>query len=105
MGKEELKRHMKKWDDEKWKEEMTSKSSINLYRKHKQHIEEDPIYDNTPASTILYQARTNTLPLNDRNRFGNTSTDCDLCQAETEDLEHFLLHCQALNTEQCKTGK
>ena len=71
MGKEEIKKYMKKWDEERWKEEMENKTSIKIYRKHKQHVEEDPIYDNTPASTILYQARTNTLPLNDRNRFSN----------------------------------
>ena len=95
--KGEIKEYMRKWDEEKWKEEMESKTSIKIYRKYKLHIEEDQIYDNTQASTILYQARTNTLQLSDRNRFGKESTACKLCKAEIEDLEHFLLHCQTLN--------
>ena len=43
MGKEEIKKYMKKWDEERWKEEMKNKTDIKIYRKHKQHIEEDPI--------------------------------------------------------------
>ena len=97
VSKGEIKEYMRKWDEEKWKEEMESKTSIKIYRKYKLHIEEDQIYDNTQASTILYQARTNTLQLSDRNRFGKESTACKLCKAEIEDLEHFLLHCQTLN--------
>ena len=40
--------------------------------------------------------RTNTLNLNDRKRFKNESTECQLCKYEYEDLLHFLLHCPAL---------
>ena len=99
ISKGEIKEYMRKWGEGKWKEEMESKTSIKIYRKYKMHIEEDQIYDNTEALTILYQARANTLQLSDRNRFGKESTacKCKLCISEIEDLEHFLLHCQTLN--------
>ena len=68
MTHEELNRHMLSWDEEKWKEEVNSKTSIGIYRKSKLAVQEETIYDNTPSSSILFQARTNTLRLNDRKK-------------------------------------
>ena len=79
-----------------WEEEVNSKTSLKIYRMSKKNIQEDPIYDNTPASVILFQARTNTLPLEDRKRHENKSTVCKLCQEETEDIEHFIMKCKKL---------
>ena len=60
-SKEEIKQKVIIWDNEQWTSEIETKSSLLLYK-----IQEN-IYDNRP-STILYKARSNTLPLNDRNR-------------------------------------
>ena len=65
----------------------------------KKDIEEEKIYDNSFSSILLYKARTNTLPLQDRKRFTNENTICELCKKETENLEHFLLDCEQLSEE------
>ncbi len=41
----------------------------------------------------------NCLPLNDRKRRENQETICKFCDAETEDLEHFLLICPEFKEE------
>ena len=95
MTKEEIKMKLEKWDTEEWKKEVQSKKSLELYQQWRKSIggnEED--YDNTPASVTLYKARTNILPLNDRNRHTNNETACKVCDCVLEDLEHFLIECQ-----------
>ena len=59
-------------------------------------MQEETIYDNTPASTILYQAKMNTLKLNGRKRFVNKNTTCEICKTG-EHLKHFLLVCGKLS--------
>ncbi len=49
--------------------------------------------------------RSNTLRLNDRNRFKNEKAECILCGAENENLEHFLLWCPAYSEERRKIVK
>ena len=44
----------------------------------------------------LFRARTNTLKLQDWKGHINKSTICRLCNKETENLQHFILHCTAL---------
>ena len=51
------------------------------------------------ASMILYKARTSCLPLYNRKRHENGSTECKLCGAENESLQHFLLDCTTYNEE------
>ena len=96
ISKVELKKKLEEWDTRRWKEEMNSKTSISIYKRSKSSIQEDKIYDNTPASRILFQARSNTLPLNIRKRFKQEPTGCELCPDKEEDMEHFLLYCPAM---------
>ncbi len=42
------------------------------------------------------------MNLGDRRRFKNEPTICVMCGAENEDLNHFLLHCDAYNEERRK---
>ena len=97
QSKEEIKQKLIAWDNKQWKHEIESKSSLLIYRQYKDKIQEENIYDNRPSSTIFYKARTNTLPLNDRNRHKNKETHCmaygNLYQKE--DIYHFILHCPA----------
>ena len=78
-------------------ERAARKNSLTLYRSHKKEIREERIYDNRPASTILYKARANILPLKDRNRHVQKDTHCPLCGDEDtiEDIYHFMLYCPA----------
>ena len=95
--KEVLSKHIRKWDQEQWEKEVNEKRSLQVYKKGKQNIKEDTIYDNTISSVILYQARTNSLRLEDRQRHVHEKTLCRLCQKESEDLAHFVLRCPELN--------
>ena len=101
MSKPALKKRLKEWDDRQWSEELEAKTSVNVYRSGKGSIKEDPIYDNTAASTVLFQARTNTLPLGTRKRRMNTgeTATCALCGEADEDQFHFMLECTQLAEE------
>ena len=54
---------------------------------------EEKLYNNRPESVVYFRARTNTLNLNDRRRFGGGVTKCDVCDCDKEDLIHFILWC------------
>ncbi|XP_043192465.1 uncharacterized protein LOC122365374 [Amphibalanus amphitrite] len=97
LKKEELNQNMIRWDDKRWKEEVETKTSLRIYKRWKLKVKEDDVYDNTPQSRILFQARTNTLPLNSRKRFTKEKTNCVLCDEQNEDLKHFLLECPILS--------
>ena len=80
-----------------------NKSTLKLYRKLKFSIhDEQKLYDNTAASTTLFEARSGTPRLNDRNRHTRGDTRCPLCNHEYEDLEHFLLICDSLKSTRMK---
>ena len=89
MKKETLKAYMKQQDRVKWKNEMMNKTTLKVYASWKDNLEEAKFMDNQPSSTILFKARANCLPLNDRKRHVGESTKCSLCNAENEDIEHL----------------
>ena len=95
--KEEIDKKIKEWDTAKWKGEMEKKESLNIYRIWRKEIKEEKVYDNRYSSVVLFKARSNTLPLNDRNRHIGGSTKCTLCDGQKEDLHHFLLECPQLS--------
>ena len=96
MNKRAIKNKVREWDNERWREELDTLSSIEIYRNWKRRIREERCYDNTEASIILFGARSNTLRLKNRKRHGGGDTTCDLCGVEMEDLGHFLLRCHKL---------
>ena len=78
---------------------LENKSTLKLYRELKRKIkEEQHLYDNTAATTTLFEARTGTLKLNTIKRHNDEDTKCNLCDHTNEDLEHFLLDCEALTS-------
>ena len=94
-----LKGIFKQYDDTLWKADLENKSTFKLYREHKRKIkEEQHLYDNTAATTTLFEARTGTLKLNTIKRHNDEDTNCNLCDHTNEDLEHFLLDCEALTS-------
>ena len=89
-----IKAKIKQIDMKGWKTEMENKTSLYIYRNWKKELgKNEKVYDNNPNSKILFLCRTNTLRLNDRNRFTNENTSCPLCKANPETLVHFLLDC------------
>ena len=97
MSKEAIKKQIITIDEGKWNAERLEKSSLELYNSWKTKIEEVKEYDNTYSSVLWYQARINTLPLNDRKRFTNEETKCEMCEEPTENLQHFILECTKLS--------
>ena len=94
ITKGKIKDTFKKWDLENWKKEISEKSSLHVYKKHKLDISEENCYDNHPSSTTFFRCRANIVTLEDRNRFKNNGDiTCKECGAVKEDLEHFLLYC------------
>ena len=94
LNKNKIKEKVKIWDTYKWKNEIREKSTLEIYEKYKKDIKEESWVDNTEGSKVLVRARTNSLPLNWRNRFTNKSENCPSCREETETLEHFILDCR-----------
>ena len=89
---------IKEFDDKLWFEDLHKKSWLILYREYKHVIhDEQDLYDNSAATTTLFRARTGTLKLNIERRHTDGYTNCEICKANTtEDIEHFLLDCEAL---------
>ena len=94
IKKEEINKKIQNWDNEEWKRELASKKSVEMYERCKNNIKEESFYDNVPASVTFFPCRSNTLKLNDRNRFVGKEIKCIGCEEETENIEHFLLECK-----------
>ncbi len=101
-NKQKLQEITKTWGTTEWQQNISNKSSLQVYRAWKTKIKEAQCYDNRPSSIIQYKARANCLPLHDRKRHTNENTTCNICQAENETLIHFLLHRPAYQTERSK---
>ena len=93
---EEIKTIARKWDTSKWIEDMNEKRSLKIYKEFKGKLKEEKFYDNRESSRYLFEARSNTLPLNIRNRHTGGNIKCDLCKDGNEDLIHFLVECKEL---------
>ena len=84
---------IKEFDDKLWHEDLQKKPSLILYREYKHGIhDEQDLYDNSAA-------RTGTMKLNIERRHTDGYTNCEICTKNTtEDIEHFLLDCDALTS-------
>ena len=80
---------IKEWETKKWREEISDKTSLSIYKNRKFEMKEEKLYDDNPSSLIFYKARTNNLDLNNRKRFKNEDTKCVMCEYEVEDLNPF----------------
>ena len=103
MSMQEIKDKARNVDTEKWNREIEKKTSIHIYKKFKTQIKEEQFYRNDFSSTLLFQARSNTLHLNRDKRFKNESTICDLCHIEEENMTHFILKCNKLDNSRKKS--
>ncbi len=84
---------------------MDEKKSLNIYGEWKGRLKsEENLYNNLPASEIMYRARTNILLLQDEERHKGKSTECIMCDVKLENLNHFILWCPAYNEERGEDG-
>lgn len=103
LTKKELSTKIKTWDSMQWKQEVKGKTSLTIYCKWKENIkQEEDLYDNRPASEIMYRARTNNLQLQDRMRHQGKDTQCMMCSEKIENINHFILWCTAYTKERSK---
>ena len=88
---------IRKYDELKWREDISEKSTLYIYRRFKTRIEEVKWFDNSTNSNIMMRARLNVLRVMSR-CYGSDGLLklglCLLCGVE-ETLEHFLLWCGA----------
>ena len=91
----EIKGKCREWDENIWRLKNGKKTSLEIYNAYKENIKQENYY-NKGKSLILFKIKTNTLNLNERKRFKGENTKCELFNYEREDLNHFLLHCSAL---------
>ena len=92
----DVKKEVYTWGESQWRRTMEEKSTLEMYRTNKEIIREEPMYDNTHGSMLLFRARTNSLPLNWRKRFVSEEVLCQICWEEEETLNHFLRRCPGL---------
>ncbi len=86
--------------------QINERPSLKIYRNWRKEIGgQEETYNNDQASEILFRSRTNNLRLNDRKRFWNEATTCDMCGAEREDLKHLMLWCPAYTQERRKSER
>ena len=95
-----IKRKIREWDTANWKRNVDKLEKIDIYKAFKKEIKEEKCYDNRPESNLLFQARTNSLDLNDENRHKKKveeqDTRCKLCGNEYEDIIHFMIDCKEI---------
>ena len=102
-SKNDIKKKVSDRDSRIWKEEIHTKSTLEIYKEFKKEMKEERFYRNGEESRLIFRARSNTLALNDRFRHdkGEVKRDtiCSICTTEYEDLGHFILRCVKLEGE------
>ena len=100
MDRPTLKRLVKAYDTEKWKDGLRKKSSLRFYVLEKKEIHYDLCYRNNNNSKFYARARINALKLEEHKGRGIEGYNkiCKLCEEEEEDLVHFVSKCKKLET-------
>ena len=96
MKPHQIRKKINEYDSKIWEEEMSTKTTLGIYRKFKKGIRDERIYDNRKSSELLFRARSNTLALNIEKRHTGGNTECELCHTGQEDIRHFMLECWTL---------
>ena len=65
--------------------------SVDIYREYKLGMGNDRPYNNRMEPVLLFKARSNTLLLGDRNKFGSGDSRCEISRQEIKELSHFIL--------------
>ena len=91
-----MKQKLKDWDTTKGKENQTLIQPCKVIKHLKLTSKKKKICNISHASVVLYRARTNFLPLENRKRHTNEDTTCKLHKQEKGNLwQHFLFTCPA----------
>ena len=93
-----MKKIVRTYDTEKWKEGLEKKISMRFYIQEKKEIHYDLCYRNNNCSKFYAKARINALKLEEHRGRGieGYNKTCKMCGEEIEDLVHFISNCKAL---------
>ena len=97
-SKDSIKKSLEEWENNEMINQIKEMKSLQIYRDNFEKINSNSshLYDNSFGSTLLFEARTNSLPLEEK--INKKNKKCKVCQIEEENLEHFLIKCPAYNT-------
>ena len=95
MDSGDIGREVSKWENNRWRTDVESKTTLELYRS-KGNVGDKGIYSNEYGSVLLFQCRTNTLKLRWRQGFEGGAVYCLLCGGEEETVRHFVVDCREL---------
>ena len=100
IDRKTVKELIKQYDTQKWKEGLERKVTMRFYRLGKLRIGYDNCYRNNGHSAFLAKARTNSLQLEEHKGRGiqNYEATCKLCGKEVEDIVHFVIKCEKLES-------
>ena len=95
-----LKKMIRAYDTEKWKDGLRKKTSLRFYGLEKGEIRYELCYRNNNNSKFYARARMNTLKLEEHKGRGQKEYNkiCKLCKEEEEDLVHFISKCKKLES-------
>ena len=103
LDRSEVKLKVRNYDNKVWQDNLCQLTTREIYRRFKRSIGRSYGYDNSLESELLFRARSNSLDLNDLYRHGGGDIRCELCGAEREDIDHFILYCPKLERFRDKT--
>ena len=90
--KTQIVNEIKSWDTEKWRKEVSEKSTLKLYYSKKIKVKEEKWIDNTEGAKLMARCRTNSLQLCWRNKFTNGAVQFPICcDFETETCSLHLI--------------
>ena len=95
MDTDDIGREVNKWENNRWRKDIESKTTLELYRS-KGNLGDEGIYSHEYGSVLLFQCRTNTLKLRWRQGFEGGAVDCLLFGGEEDTLRHFVVGCHEL---------
>lgn len=98
---EKVRSRVKEEERAHWQTAMHQKSTLELYRNHRQDIGRMRVYDNSSSSTLLFEARAGALrTLLYCRHYDSTpevqAAKCRACGDHEESMEHLVLHCHKL---------
>ncbi|KAL3184470.1 hypothetical protein MRX96_031762 [Rhipicephalus microplus] len=103
----EISQRIKEAEDEKWRQAQVNKSSLLLYRQHKDTIALVPLYDNGLGSVLLFEARAGALRTLVRKQAYDgelVSVVCRACGRADETIAHIVTECPQLSPSSSNTN-
>ncbi|KAH7934678.1 hypothetical protein HPB51_028954 [Rhipicephalus microplus] len=102
----EIRQRIKEAEEEKWRQTQGNKSSLLLYRQHKDTIAPVPLYDNGLGSVLLFEARAGaprTLVRKQAYDGELVSVVCRACGGADETIAHIVTECPQLSPSSSNT--